>query len=244
MVQTVFLSVAGMLLLAPAAPPPAFVKTLDSDAWVRASFVVQPSYARVLVVTGSGRGPKTVRVPALDLNARLPGASQTLAVSQVFTTVQAAVDAAHGGDLVAVLPGRYAGFVMGPKDDAGDGRYIHVKALGRPGDVTIDRPGADPDWMVLFQAAHHAILEGFNIAGATGPGLRSSGRVPASCSTATSAAAGSWPTTSRSSETFPTITASGASTAPIPTRCSSRTTCSRSRRRSTPPTPPTAATTT
>jgi predicted glycoside hydrolase/deacetylase ChbG (UPF0249 family) len=171
MVQTVFLSVAGMLLLAPAAPPPAFVKTLDSDAWVRASFVVQPSYARVLVVTGSGRGPKTVRVPALDLNARLPGASQTLAVSQVFTTVQAALDAAHGGDLVAVLPGRYAGFVMGPKDDAGDGRYIHVKALGRPGDVTIDRPGADPDWMVLFQAAHHAILEGFNIAGATGPGL-------------------------------------------------------------------------
>lgn len=170
MLKAAWLPSLGLALLA-AAPPPVFQPPLDSDAWVRGSFVVQASYARVLVVAASGRAPKSVVVPALDLNARVPGTPRTLPVALVFTTLQAAVDAARGGDLVAVLPGRYAGFVMGPKDDAGDGRYVHVKALGKPGDVTIDRPGPDPDWMVLFKAAHHAILEGFNIAGATGPGL-------------------------------------------------------------------------
>jgi predicted glycoside hydrolase/deacetylase ChbG (UPF0249 family) len=172
MEKTALLSLLGLALLAPPAPPPAFYRTHDSDAWVRASFVVQDAYTRVLAVDASGHAPGTLEVPALDLNARAPlTATRALRVDQAFTTLQAAVDAAHGGDLIAVLPGRYAGFVMGPKDDAADGRYIHVKALGRPGDVTIDRPGPDPDWMVLFKAAHHAILEGFNIAGHTGPEL-------------------------------------------------------------------------
>ncbi len=171
MLKSALLSLLGLAALASPAPSPAFHRTLDSDAWVRASFVVQTAYARVLVVSATGAAPKTVRLAPLDLNARAAGALQALPVSQVFTTLQAAVDAARGGDLVAVLPGRYAGFVMGPKDDAGDGRYVHVKALGRPGDVTIDRPGPDPDWMVLFKTAHHAVLEGFNLEGHTGPGL-------------------------------------------------------------------------
>ena len=46
---------------------------------------------------------------------------------------------------------------------------MHFKALGAPGEVTIDRAGPDRDWMVLFQAAHHAILEGFEIAGDNAP---------------------------------------------------------------------------
>src|SRR5204863_5216850 len=33
----------------------------------------------------------------------------------------------------------------------------------------------DPDWMILLQAAHHVIVEGFNIAGATGPGMEAVG---------------------------------------------------------------------
>jgi hypothetical protein len=149
-----------------------FDDSLDSDAWVTASFRVQDAYARVLLVDASSHPPKSVRVAKLNLNARpASGLEQTLAVTAVFAALQAAADAAHGGDLIAVMPGTYAGFVLGPKDDATDGRYIRVKALGRPGDVVIDRPGRDADWMVLFETAHHVILEGFNIGGHTGPGL-------------------------------------------------------------------------
>lgn len=157
-----------------AAPPsPLFHRTQDSDEWVAVSFKVQGTPARVLVVDGSGSRLGMVDVRTLDLNAREPltGSVMRLPVSAAFATLQEAADAARGGDLVAVLPGRYEGFVLGPKDDAGDGRYVHFQAEGKPGDVVIDRPGPDPDWMVLFKTAHHAILEGFNIAGHTGPGL-------------------------------------------------------------------------
>jgi len=92
-------------------------------------------------------------------------------VSKVFKTLQEAADFARGGDLVAVMPGTYAGFVLGDKSDCGNGRYIHFKAMGAPGDVVINRASErDSDWMVLLQAAHHVIVEGFNIAGHTGPG--------------------------------------------------------------------------
>jgi hypothetical protein len=70
------------------------------------------------------------------------------------------------------MPGTYAGFVLGDKPDAGDGHYIHFKALGNPGECIINRPSErDRDWMILLQATHHVIVEGFNIAGATGPGM-------------------------------------------------------------------------
>jgi hypothetical protein len=157
--------------------PLAFYHTLNSDEWVAASFKVQAAPMRVLVVDASGSRPDNVAVRGLDLNAREPrtAAVKDLRVDATFATLQEAADAARGGDLIAVLPGRYAGFVLGPKDDAGDGRYVHFQAEGKPGDVVIDGPGPDPDWMVLFQAAHHAILEGFGIAGHTGPGLPSEG---------------------------------------------------------------------
>jgi len=160
------------LALAAAAPSHVFVKTLDSDEWVRRSVRVQDRYARVLLVDAAPSPPRTVRVPAPDLNARADARSlpaRTYRVDAVFPTLQEAADAAHGGDLVAVAPGTYAGFALRDKPDAGDGRYVHFKALGAPGAVTIDRAGPDPDWMVLFQATHHAILEGFEIAGDNAP---------------------------------------------------------------------------
>jgi hypothetical protein len=49
---------------------------------------------------------------------------------------------------------------------------VRFVAMGPPGEVTIDRPAAaDGDrWMILLQAAHHVVVEGFNLAGqATGP---------------------------------------------------------------------------
>ncbi len=156
--------------LAGGGPPasPVFARTRDSDAWVTASFHLQRSYARVLAVT-SGEPPRRVRVRPLDLNARVPAADEVeLGVDRTFPTLQQAADAARGGDLIAVLPGRYVGFVVRDKPDAGDGRYVHFKALGAPGEVVIDRPAAaDGDrWMVLLQAAHHVVVEGFAIAGA------------------------------------------------------------------------------
>ncbi len=166
----------------PVSPPPplvplGFVVARDSDAWVEASFHVQRTYAHVLAVT-AGDPPRRVHVRRLDLNARRPvDDAEDLAVDRTFPTLQEAADAADGGDLVAVLPGRYAGFWVGDKPGAGDGRYVHFKAMGEPGAVTIDRPtprdGAR--WMVLLQAAHHVIVEGFDIAGQGQPGEDAAG---------------------------------------------------------------------
>ncbi|MFS8067498.1 MAG: right-handed parallel beta-helix repeat-containing protein, partial [Byssovorax sp.] len=63
---------------------------------------------------------------------------------------------------------------LGDKPDAGDGRYIHFLALGEPGQVTINSPCLEDGarWMVYLRAAHHVILQGFNLEGAATPGDR------------------------------------------------------------------------
>ncbi|PYS68760.1 MAG: hypothetical protein DMF69_19150, partial [Acidobacteria bacterium] len=156
-------------------PSPQFIKTYNSDEWVRKSLRIQDRYSRVLLVDGSNEPVKTVRITALELNNRNPSPGRDAVqypVAAAYKTLQEAADAARGGDLVAVRPGTYAGFVLGDKPDAGDDRYIHFKALGRPGDCIINSPSdRNRDWMVLLQAAHHVVVEGFNIAGATGPGM-------------------------------------------------------------------------
>ena len=153
-------------------PSPEYVKTTDSDVWVEKSFILQEEYSRVLVVTDSETPPERIiaAVPCLNGGGTTP---REYEVSTVFATLQEAADATQGGDLVAVMPGVYAGFHIGARPGAGDGRYIHFKAMGDPGEVTINSvaPGKDPNWMVLLQPAHHVIVEGFHIAGATGPGL-------------------------------------------------------------------------
>lgn len=161
--------------IAASSPSPKFVKTQNSDEWVRQTFHLQQRYSRVLLV-GAGADIKQLQVAPLDLNAplsKVPAKSYPIRLR--FATLQEAADAARGGDLVAVLPGHYTGFVLGDKPDAGDGRYIHFKALGAPGEVVIDKASRIPDWMVLLETAHHVILEGFNIAGITGPGLEPKG---------------------------------------------------------------------
>jgi len=151
---------------------PVFYHTQNSDEWVTHTFHIQRKYARVLVVDASGNAPRRLRVPGLDLNSRMSadGRAQDYPVAVAFATLQEAADAAQGGDLVAVMPGHYAGFVLEDKDSAGDERYIHFKAIGDPGAVVIDRPSRVPDWMILLRAAHHVILQGFNIAGPNLPG--------------------------------------------------------------------------
>jgi hypothetical protein len=158
-------------------PSPVFFHTQDSDAWVTHSIRVQRHYRRVLVVEGTGQSPKRLSVPSLDLNSRMNvnGASREYGVDATFKTLQEAADAARGGDLVAVMPGHYAGFVLEEKPTATDEHYIHFRAMGEPGDVVIDQPSRIPDWMILLRATHHVIIQGFNIAGSNGPGVEPSG---------------------------------------------------------------------
>src|SRR6266496_6609627 len=161
---------------AQAPPSPVFYKTQNSDDWVRQTLHIQRRYTRVLLVNAAGDQIKNVRVAPLELNdphTAVQPAPVLYPINAVFKSLQEAADAARGGDLIAVMPGTYAGFVMGNKPDASDGHYIHVKAMGEPGDCIINRASErDPDWMILLQAAHHVIVEGFNIAGATGPGMK------------------------------------------------------------------------
>ena len=168
-----WLAACGAATASAAEASPIFLKTADSDAWVRNSFLVQEEYSRVIVVTAAETPPEKLSAATPRLNPGPPHAARDYRVSAVFATLQEAADDARGGDLVAVMPGVYAGFHIGDKPDAGQGRYIHFRAMGEPGEVTINRPapGKDQNWMVLLQPAHHVIVEGFNIAGATGPGL-------------------------------------------------------------------------
>ncbi|WP_437913503.1 right-handed parallel beta-helix repeat-containing protein [Sorangium sp. So ce302] len=157
---------------APTAAEP-FVTTRDSDEWVRQTLKLQARYERVLVV--GAPAPAAIRVAALDLNARGAAAEpRDLPVTGAFATLQEAADAARGGDLIAVLPGTYAGFSVGDKPSAGQERYIHFKAMGSPGEVVINRGcAADPNWMIYLKTAHHVVIEGFRLAGSSAPGRQS-----------------------------------------------------------------------
>jgi hypothetical protein len=159
---------------APGPPAPlTFFKTQDSSEWVAKNFKVQRSYARVLAVYAGDKPPTRVTVDRIDLEAAAAGPAEELPVTAAFKTLDEAASQARGGDLVAVLPGRYRGFKLGDVPDAGDGRYVVFKALGKPGEVIIDTgSSADPNWMILLEAAHHVIVQGFNLAGTNTPGSK------------------------------------------------------------------------
>ncbi|MFT3774781.1 MAG: right-handed parallel beta-helix repeat-containing protein [Minicystis sp.] len=157
---------------APAAQNLAFFRTQDSNEWVSKVFKVQAAYARVIAVSPDGKAPPTITTSKLDLNA-LPGTEGNveLKVDVTVRTIDEAARMAKGGDLVAVLPGRYAGFTVGDKPDAGDDKYIHFKAVGAPGDVVIESASReDRNWMINLSAAHHVIIQGFHVTGSDTPG--------------------------------------------------------------------------
>lgn len=158
-------------------PSPVFFHTLNSDEWVEHSIHVQKRYLRVLIVDASDHPRQRLALHDLNLNSRtnVDGPARTYKVFASFKTLQEAADAAQGGDIVAVMPGSYAGFVLEEKPSAGDGRYIHFKAMGEPGDVLINQPSRIADWMILLRATHHVIIQGFNIAGSNVPGEPPSG---------------------------------------------------------------------
>lgn len=162
---------ADVPLARPSAEPPAslpptpgssFFKTEDSDEWVARNFKLQAQYQRVLLV-GEPKS-KTVQVAPPSLGSARQGAIEH-EVAAHFSTIQAAVDASRPGDLIAVQPGHYAGFVVEDLAGAKDGAYTFLRALGPPGAVTIDAPSADDSWMIYLRAAHHVVLEGFRVEG-------------------------------------------------------------------------------
>lgn len=134
----------------------------DTAAFITANFNLQSSYNRVLCVSGDGScvSEITTAVPCL-IDACTPN-PQTYPVSENFETIQAASDNAQAGDLIIIMPGRYAGVEV---DQTGgdDGAYIHFLGWGDPGSVVVDR-SADPNKGYLrhhfyFIAAHHYIIQ-------------------------------------------------------------------------------------
>ena len=184
-----------------------------------------PCSADILPRSGSRCLPKT-STPNRSLTSHLnakpadrPVPSRRYNVYAVFRTLQEAADAAHGGDLVAVMPGSYAGFVLEDKPSAGDGRYIHFKAMGQPGDVVIDRASRNPDWMILLRATHHVIIDGFNLAGHNAPELDPLSPRAGIMLDGDFGLTGNRPTTSSSSIISRTITENGGFTLATPTQC-------------------------
>src|SRR5947207_7526414 len=113
---------------------PVFFHTENSDEWITHLIHIQREYSRVLVVDGSTSPRRRLTVPSLNLNSRMnvDGPERDYPIFASFKTLQEAADTAQGGDLVAVMPGHYAGFVLEEKPSAGDQRYIHFKAMGEP----------------------------------------------------------------------------------------------------------------
>src|SRR5437870_1318869 len=166
LVALLFALCASAIRAAAAPPSPVFFHTQNSDEWVNHSLHIQRHYRRVLVVHASGSPPHRIRVRELNLNSRgnVNGSEHDYRVFTSFKTLQDAADAAEAGDLVAVMPGEYARFVLEEKPSAGDNRYIHFKAMGESGEVIINQPSRIPDWMILLRATHNVIIQGFNIA--------------------------------------------------------------------------------
>lgn len=146
---------------------PPWVVTDDDDEWVRKTFVLQPSYTRAFLV-GAGPALSEIEVPKPSLSGRAKAAAwkEKVKVAGTFATIGEALGAAKGGDLVAVRPGRYPGFVVTSDSSMKDGAYVVVLALGAPGEVVIDRAAAaNPSWMIHVKAGHHLIIDGIALRG-------------------------------------------------------------------------------
>ena len=170
-------SAGGPVIPPPPAGPPApltFFKTQESSDWIARNFKLQARYSRVIAVYTGDKPPQKVTVGKLDLEGPSgSGPTEELAVTVAVKTIEEAASQARGGDLVAVLPGHYQGFRVGDVADAGDGKYIHFRALGNPGEVIIETgSSADRNWMILLDAAHHVVIQGFNLAGTNTPGSK------------------------------------------------------------------------
>ena len=87
----------------------------------------------------------------------------TINVPADYTTIQDAVDAASGGDVILVAPGTYTG--TGDEVVSTDGKAITIKASGTPEETIIDGEGARRVVYCSSGEGPDTIIEGFTITG-------------------------------------------------------------------------------
>lgn len=151
----------------------------DSEAFIETHFKLQERYRAVLCVAQDGDCPSEVEVQVPCLITACEHPMLTYPVQETYTTLQAAASVAQAGDLIFVMPGRYAGVQIEETGGADEG-YIHFLGWGDPGSVIVDRV-ADPtkSWLrhlFYFIDAHHYIIQNIAFEGAErGAGLFVSG---------------------------------------------------------------------
>ena len=91
----------------------------------------------------------------------------TINVPADYTTIQAAVDAASGGDVILVAPGTYTG--TGDEVANTHGKAITIKASGTPEETILDGEGARGVVRCISGEGTDTIIEGFTIMGGYGP---------------------------------------------------------------------------
>lgn len=153
----------------------------DTEAFLSANFHLQNQYTGVRCVrqTGVSTCPAqiTATVPCLLQSCSHP--SVTYPVSATYTTIQAAANAAQPGELIAIMPGRYAGIDVEDMGGANNA-YIHFLGIGNLGDIVVDR-SADPTkpWLrhwFYFIDTHYYIIQNIAFSGSTsGAGIFFSG---------------------------------------------------------------------
>ena len=150
----------------------------DSDAFIQTNFVLQDTYKNVLCVTDGEACPDGVEVQVPCLTVACDHPVQSYTIERIFSTIQAAAEAAVPGDLILIMPGRYAGVEIEGLGGA-DGGYIHFLGWGSPGSVVIERRAfPESDWLrhhFYFIDVHHYIVQNLAFEGAQGAGVYFSG---------------------------------------------------------------------
>jgi hypothetical protein len=159
--------IAGWVCLAPISlyAQSVVADETDTAAFIDSTFQLQAEYATVHCVSADDTCPAEIVAAPPCLTMLCERAERPYPVAERYTTIQEAVDAAQPGDLIAVLPGRYAGvFVEGMGGE--EGAYIHLLGIGG---VIVDR-AADPsqDWLrhhFYFVNVHHYIIDNITFTG-------------------------------------------------------------------------------
>ena len=110
-------------------------------------------------------GPVPSPPPAPAPSCTTPG---TLCVGngQSYTTIQAAVNAAHAGDTVLVYDGNYAGFSVSVSGTAA--RHLVIRAVGNGAVINLANGSGEG---ITLSNVSHVTVEGFTVNGMSGYGL-------------------------------------------------------------------------
>lgn len=175
---------ALLLAVDSALPPPVLAQDSlpdepDTEAFITANFILQSEYNAVHCVAQNGDCPPDLTVTVPCLTAACANPALNYDIQSQHETIQSASDIARPGDLIIIMPGRYAG--VNVENTGGEtGAYIHFLGMGEAGSVVIDRP-ADPSlsWLrhhFYFINTHHYIIDNLSFTGAEeGAGIFFSG---------------------------------------------------------------------